>query len=106
MSKSTGIPGNPPWPESSRFNSTIDFDAVLPSHTIDEDASPSANITVNCQASFLNGTLPAGPVSCTGGPSDETIQFSMKPYTRPGEDVPPEFSYVLHMLRYKTASQP
>jgi hypothetical protein len=30
MSPTTGIPGNPPWPDSRRFNSTIDFAVLMP----------------------------------------------------------------------------
>jgi hypothetical protein len=52
MSPSTGIPGNPPWPESRRFNSTIDFDVLM------------SGEKVKCQGSWENGTLPNEKMGC------------------------------------------
>ncbi|KAH7392763.1 hypothetical protein BKA66DRAFT_383564, partial [Pyrenochaeta sp. MPI-SDFR-AT-0127] len=95
-----GIPRNPPWPDSARFNSTIDFDAIMPDHIVDDDGSPRGNVTVNCQASFKNGALPEVSIECTGGPEDEVVWFSMTPYTDLGGNRRPELSFVLDMVRF------
>ncbi|CAO2651147.1 Nn.00g094440.m01.CDS01 [Neocucurbitaria sp. VM-36] len=98
MSEGTGIPGNPTWPESMRFNSTINFDVVVPDYTINEDGSSRDPESLNCQTSWENGTLPELLVECTGGLPDETVWFEMREYTDLG-DRRPELSFILDMGR-------
>ena len=102
MSVGTGIPGNPPWLECDKFNSTIDFDVLIPDHS-----SPGL-LKVNCQAEFMNGTLPEGITECTPvvpeGASVEgfgTVKFGMTPYRELGERRV-DMSYVMHLARTDT----
>ncbi|KAF1829463.1 hypothetical protein BDW02DRAFT_536211 [Decorospora gaudefroyi] len=90
MSASTGLPGNPPWPESRRFDSTIDFDIVLPG---------AAAQTWNCQTHFPNGTLPVGVAACTApAGAVGSVAFGMEVYTGLGIRRP-ELSFVLGVER-------
>jgi hypothetical protein len=89
MSIGTGIPGNPPWPEASKYNSTIDFDVLVPSQ--------GALVKRNCQTSFRNGTLPEGWATCGKG-GEGKVEFGMTLY----EELGPrraELSFVLHLTR-------
>ncbi|KAF1945151.1 hypothetical protein EJ02DRAFT_369892 [Clathrospora elynae] len=114
MSSSTGIPGNPPWPANARFNSTIDFDVLIPDRTVAQPANNSGQwpspgtLKVNCQAQWENGTLPASTMSCIpvvlgqAGPGDSqtSVQFGMSEYEGSGVGVSrPEMSFLLHLLR-------
>jgi hypothetical protein len=103
MSKDTGIPGNQ-WPESAKFNSTIDFDILVPDH------ASTGMVKVNCQAGFANYTLPVGTVECTPvvaeGQSLEafgSVEFGMSLYTALGPRRP-ELSFVLSVMRESSDS--
>ncbi|KAF1851831.1 uncharacterized protein K460DRAFT_373745 [Cucurbitaria berberidis CBS 394.84] len=100
MSDGTGIPGNPPWPDGMRFNSTIDFDVLMLNYTVNEDGSAPAPLALTCQASWRNGTLPDMYEGCTGSPADEMVAFRMGEYTDLG-DRRPELSFVLDMVRVR-----
>jgi hypothetical protein len=83
MSVNTGIPGNGPWPEDSKFNSTIDFDVLVPEAAV-------GMAKWNCQGEMKNGTLMEGVVECmrdgdSGGGEDGEVAFGMQPYTAVGE---------------------
>ena len=100
MSISTGIPGNPPWPEASKYNSTIDFDVLVPNH-----AAEGGVLTVNCQSQFPNGTLPVGVAACVpvvaeGGVLEGfgNVEFGMGVYEGLGARRA-ELSFVLHITR-------
>jgi hypothetical protein len=94
MSINTGIPGNPPWPDSARFNSSISFDVSIPDHV--DITNPPVNIT--CTASWPNGTLPASSSECTDMPDNERMLFGLAPYTALGERRP-ELSFTLVLAR-------
>ncbi|KAH8730591.1 hypothetical protein GQ44DRAFT_606302 [Phaeosphaeriaceae sp. PMI808] len=94
MSQHTG-PDDHKWPQSLYFNSTINFDIVLPNHT---HGSESSNTTSNCEASFPNGTLPDAsvPLKCTSPSDHEQLMFTMSVY----KDLGPrrkELSFILSM---------
>jgi hypothetical protein len=98
MSRDTGIPGNQ-WPESSKFNSSIDFDVLIPDHATE------GMVKVNCQAGFANYTLPASTTSChpvlTDGQTAESfglVEFGMSLYTALGPRRP-ELSFILSISR-------
>jgi hypothetical protein len=89
MSVHTGLPGDT-WFPGTQFNSTIDFDITLPSHT----SSNASTITTNCFASFPNGTLPLGRTYCTPASPSETVFFELYAYTDLGPRRP-ELSFWL-----------
>jgi hypothetical protein len=98
MSKDTGIPGNT-WPDSAKFNSSIDFDVVIPDH------ASSDMLKVNCQAQFANYTLPVGNVVCVPVVAEGqvvdgfgSVEFGMSLYEGLGPRRP-ELSFVLHVYR-------
>jgi hypothetical protein len=98
MSKDTGIPGNT-WPDSAKFNSSIDFDVMIPDH------ASTDMLKVNCQAQFANYTLPVGTLECVpvvaAGESVEgfgDVEFGMSLYEGLGPRRP-ELSFVLHVYR-------
>ncbi|KAI4680530.1 hypothetical protein J4E81_010211 [Alternaria sp. BMP 2799] len=80
MSTSTGIPGNGPWPEGSKFDSTIDFDVLVP------EEAPLPASKWNCKGTMKNGTIIEDVVSCVdgkGGVGD--VSFGMTEYEAVGE---------------------
>jgi len=80
MSTSTGIPGNGPWPESSKFDSTIDFDVLVP------EEAPLPASKWNCKGTMKNGTIIEDVVGCvdeSGGVGD--VSFGMTGYEAVGE---------------------
>ncbi|KAB2099892.1 hypothetical protein AG0111_0g12022 [Alternaria gaisen] len=56
MSIGTGIPGNPSWPEDSKFDSTINFDVMVPAAT--------GLAKWNCQGAMANGTITERLIDC------------------------------------------
>lgn len=92
MTVGTGIQGNPPWPEDSKFDSTIDFDVVI----------PAANEIAKwkCQGAMANGTIIERLTECA---SDEegrgdSLMFAMAKYNELGERRP-ELSFSLWLYR-------
>lgn len=110
MSSSTGLPGPGTWPVSAQFNSSIDFDILVP----DSSEEVGKMMQVNCKASWLNGTLPEGMVGCGSGvvvgEAGETVgeegmgegevQFGMQIYEGLGARRP-ELSFLLSISRNK-----
>ncbi|KAH7398923.1 hypothetical protein DE146DRAFT_655921 [Phaeosphaeria sp. MPI-PUGE-AT-0046c] len=90
MSVHTGFPGDE-WLPGTTFDSTIDFDILMPNHT---SPTPSSTIIINCSTSFANGTLPSGPISCTSPSSTEVVLFELYTYTDLGPRRP-EMSFWL-----------
>ncbi|KAH6845885.1 hypothetical protein BKA58DRAFT_316440 [Alternaria rosae] len=93
MSTSTGIPGSGPWPESSKFDSTIDFDVVVP------EEAPLGTSKWNCKGTMKNGTIIEDVVGCVndqGGVGD--VSFGMTGYAALGERRP-ELSFWLWVHR-------
>ena len=80
MSTSTGIPGNGPWPESSKFDSTIDFDVLVP------EEAPLPASKWNCQGTMMNGMIIEDVVGCVDGMGDVgDVSFGMTGYEAVGE---------------------
>jgi len=80
MSTSTGIPGNGPWPEGSKFDSTIDFDVLVP------EEAPLPASTWNCKGTMKNGTIIEDVVGCVDGKGDVgDVSFGMTGYKAVGE---------------------
>lgn len=79
MTSGTGIPGNPPWPDESKFNSTIDFDVLIP--------AAAGSQKWNCRGAMVNGTIIQGLAECLrGGEGVEGgLMFGMQKYDAPGE---------------------
>ncbi|RAR01527.1 hypothetical protein DDE82_006406 [Stemphylium lycopersici] len=110
MSSSTGLPGPGTWPVSAQFNSSIDFDILVP----DSSEEVGKMMQVNCKASWLNGTLPEGMVGCGSGVvvgeagetvgeegmGDGEVQFGMQIYEGLGARRP-ELSFLLSVSRNK-----
>ncbi|EDU48592.1 hypothetical protein PtrSN002B_000808 [Pyrenophora tritici-repentis] len=104
MTPTTGLPGGA-WPPSLRFNSTIDFDIMVPDHST-AASETVAPLKVNCMASWENGTLPEGRMGCTSLSTDakeeaNEVEFGMDLYTALGERRP-ELSFVLSVWRGQT----
>ncbi|CAE7024567.1 hypothetical protein CFE70_003481 [Pyrenophora teres f. teres 0-1] len=100
MTPTTGLPGGA-WPPSLRFNSTIDFDILVPDHSAaaSETAAP---LKMNCIASWENGTLPEGRMGCTSSSTNASeVEFGMELYTALGERRP-ELSFVLSVWKGET----
>jgi hypothetical protein len=103
MSIGTGIPGNPPWPDESRFDSTIDFDVLIPVE--------AGSQKWNCQGVMGNGTLIVRTVECVGdGVGDKDVKegglmFAMQEYTDLG-DRRPELSFRLWLFRLRFVCAP
>ncbi|KAE8872882.1 hypothetical protein PTNB73_02033 [Pyrenophora teres f. teres] len=74
MTPTTGLPGGA-WPPSLRFNSTIDFDILVPDHSAaaSETAAP---LKMNCIASWENGTLPEGRMGSVYGSGERRPELS------------------------------
>ncbi|KAF2622605.1 hypothetical protein BU25DRAFT_377411 [Macroventuria anomochaeta] len=85
MTKFTGLPGNGPWPENSKYPSTIDFDINMPNYQ-----------NGHCHTEFLNGTLPDDLAACSG--EGGRVRFRMKEYTALGPRRK-ELSFVLQVFR-------
>ena len=80
MTTSTGIPGNGPWPEGSKFDSTIDFDVLVP------EEAPLPASKWNCKGTMKNGTIIEDVVGCVdekGNVGD--VSFGMTGYEAVGE---------------------
>ncbi|CAI9635774.1 unnamed protein product [Alternaria burnsii] len=79
MSIGTGIPGNPPWPEDSKFKSTIDFDVMVPAAT--------GLAKWNCQGAMANGTITDRLIDCVRYEEDGEggLMFGMQKYDGLGE---------------------
>lgn len=93
MSTSTGIPGSGPWPESSKFDSTIDFDVVV------LEEAPLGTSKWNCKGTMKNGTIIEDVVGCVndqGGVGD--VSFGMMEYAALGQRSP-ELSFWLWVYR-------
>lgn len=95
MSIHTGLPGDT-WLPGTLFNSTIDFDVLIPDHTLPPNTTTPRTITSNCKASFLNGTLPSGRTYCTPPSTTEVLFFEMYAYTDLGPRRP-ELSFMLDL---------
>jgi hypothetical protein len=82
MSIHTGLPGDT-WFPDKQFNSTIDFDILMPTHISTQNTStPQPIITTTCHASFLNGTLPLGRSYCsTPASATDVMFFELSSYT-------------------------
>jgi hypothetical protein len=94
MSRSTFLPGNPPWPEAARFPTTIDFDVQMP------------DLSASCKAEWVNGTLP-DPDSLTDcaykdGTSAARVSFGMEEWKGLG-DRRKELSFSLRVFRVAEA---
>jgi hypothetical protein len=104
MSIGTGIPGNPPWPEDSKFNSTINFDVLVPEHTPvgTRDVGKTEKLEKwNCQGVMGNGTLMEEVMWCEGdgdGQRKGGLMFGMQRYTELGE-MRAELSFWLRLYR-------
>src|SRR4051812_21537543 len=62
MGRDTGLPGNT-WPESSKFNSTLDFTVSLPTGD------------VACSGSWKEKEVPTTPIACAA----EGVEFQLSP---------------------------
>ncbi len=107
MSIGTGIPGNPPWPENSKFDSTVDFDILVPDY---KSTAAMGTKKWNCHGVMKNGTVMEGLVSCGKGGSAEDdeqggVAFGMQAYTGLG-DRRPELSFWLWVYRLRWVSSP
>jgi hypothetical protein len=101
MTTGTGIPGNPPWPEDSKFNSTIDFDVLVPDYesVVGGTTGVTGQEKWNCQGSMANGTLMEGVAGCIrDGEGEGRLLFGMERYTELGERRP-ELSFSLWLFR-------
>jgi hypothetical protein len=96
MSIGTGIPGNPPWPEDSKSDSTIDFDVMVPAAT--ELAK------WNCQGAMANGTIMERLIDCVRYEEDGEggLMFGMQKYDGLGERRA-ELSFSLWLYRNRYA---
>ena len=96
MSIGTGIPGNPPWPEDSKFDSTIDFDVMVP--------AARGLVKWNCQGAMANGTITERLIDCVrseeGG--EGSLMFGMQKYNGLGERRA-ELSFSLWLYRNRYA---
>jgi hypothetical protein len=81
---------------TTAFNSTINFDVVMPDHTKLQTAINSGRILSSCKASFSNGTLPLGHVYCTPLSTTEVLFFEIYSYTALGPRRP-ELSFWLEL---------
>ncbi|RMZ71018.1 hypothetical protein GMOD_00005511 [Pyrenophora seminiperda CCB06] len=100
MTPTTGLPGNGAWPPSLRFNSTIDFDIMVPDHSA-VVSETEALLKMNCMAIWENGTLPEGRIGCTSAAAKEgqnKVDFEMNLYTGL-EGRRPELSFILNIWR-------
>jgi hypothetical protein len=95
MSEHTGLPGDT-WFPDKQFNSTINFDVIMPDHTLPQNTTTPKNVTTNCQASFPNGTLPLGRTYCTPISDAEVVFFELYNYTDLGSRRP-ELSFWLEI---------
>jgi hypothetical protein len=96
MSIGTGIPGNPPWPEDSKFDSTIDFDVMVPAAT--------GLAKWNCQGAMANGTIMERLIDCVRYEEDGEggLMFGMQKYDGLGERRA-ELSFSLWLYRNRYA---
>ncbi|KAJ4369069.1 hypothetical protein N0V83_006152 [Neocucurbitaria cava] len=84
MSEGTGIPGNPPWPDNKRFDTTLDFQVVVPNIDWNRTSTSPATYTHDCHWSWKNGSFPEKYlVKCKGGSplGLDAIWFQMFEYT-------------------------
>ena len=96
MSIGTGIPGNPPWPEDSKFDSTIDFDVMVPAAT--------GLAKWNCQGAMANSTITERLIDCVRYEEDGEggLMFGMQKYDGLGERRA-ELSFSLWLYRNRYA---
>jgi hypothetical protein len=80
MSIHTGLPGDT-WFPDKQFDSTIDFDILIPTHTLPQNTSAFQPNTTTCHASFPNGTLPLGRTYCTSASTTQAVYFELSSYT-------------------------
>ncbi|KAF2848757.1 hypothetical protein T440DRAFT_556333 [Plenodomus tracheiphilus IPT5] len=114
ISAKPGLPGNPNWNESDKFNTSIDFTIVMPSllstTTTTTTASGALNRTLTCSTSWKHDTLPTLTFKCEGEGSKEgeEVWWGMTPYYKPewkeGDERREELSFRLAVGRRVVAS--